>query len=122
MTRLAIVSALGGLVLAANVHAQAPAPVEKPADPPKVAAPTPAKPPVFTDGDKAAIDALAVQSQRDEALKELHKLQADVRERELRARIEALRQYFRRTYPGFDWDVVKGALVPLPPPKVAAKP
>ena len=120
MTRLAIVSALGGLVLAANVHAQQP-PVEKQPDPPAAAA-TPARPPTFSDADKAAIDAVAVQSQRDEALKELHKLQADVRERELRARIDALRQYFRRAYPGFDWDIVKGTLVPLPPPKGAAKP
>ncbi len=114
MTKIAIVSVLAGVVLASSVHAQAPA------DPPAAA-------PVLSDPEKAAIDVLAIIAQRDQALKDLGAcsaqlapLQAQVRDGQLRQRIDALRASIEKAHPGYRWDVEKGTLVPVSP-KVAAK-
>jgi hypothetical protein len=126
MTRFMLGSVLGAFVLAPVLFAQTP--VEKPADPPKAAAkPEPPKaPPVLSDAEKAAIDVLSLIAQRDAALKDLGActaqlapLTAQVRETQLRARIDSLRQVIEKSHPGYRWDVEKGTLVAIPPPKVA---
>lgn len=126
MPRFSIAPALASLLLTVPLSAQAPEPVEKPKDPPKAAAP--AKPPVFSDLEKAAIDVMAALAQRNAALTErdratcaLAPVQAQQRDDDLRVKIATFRQQVRVAYPGYDWDVEKGTLVPLPAAKAAPK-
>lgn len=108
---------VAGLGLASTLHAQTPA--EKPA----------AAAPALSDAEKAAIDLLSVIAQRDAAVKELGQcsaqlapLQAQVRDSQLRQRVDSLRQVIEKSHPGFKWDIEKGTLVPIPPKVAKAEP
>lgn len=115
---------VASLALAATLSAQAPAvPVEKPA------APAAAKVEALSDTEKAAIDLLSVMAQRDQALKDLGQcsaalvpLQAQIRDAQLRARADTLRQAIEKAHAGYQWDIEKGTLVPVAPKVAKAEP
>src|SRR3954470_4182577 len=108
MSKFTIASIVAGLALASTLSAQQPAsaPVEKPA------APAAAKVEALSDTEKAAIDLLSVMAQRDQALKDLGQcsaalvpLQAQIRDAQLRARADTLRQVIEKAHPGHQWDI-----------------